>query len=57
MQHMIEKILLHQWMVVLLAVAFTFSMIAFRARIRRDDKKTHEKKRGDEQGSQKHDDG
>jgi hypothetical protein len=47
MQHIIEKILQHQWMVGLLAVAFTLSMIAFFARIRRDDQKHHEKKRGD----------
>jgi hypothetical protein len=38
MQHVIDKIVSHPWMVGLLAVSFLLSMIGFWARIRRDER-------------------
>ena len=57
MQHMIEKMLQHLWMVGLLAVAFTCSMCAFWVRIRRDEKRRQEKGHGGEQSCKVRDEG
>jgi len=45
MEHVIEKILSHPWMIGLLAVTFVLSMVGYWARIRRDRRKPPERRR------------
>jgi hypothetical protein len=44
MQHVIDKMMEHTWMVGLLAVVFACSLVAYWARIRRDERNRSGKK-------------